>query len=84
VWEVPQRYTNLSPIGCGAYGQVDCGEIRHVEGMSRIEPDRKSPNLIHSLQKCELCYVYNICTESCTGCFCSLKNRANLNKKFQI
>ncbi len=22
VWEVPQRYTNLSPIGCGAYGQV--------------------------------------------------------------
>ena len=22
VWEVPQRYTNLMPIGCGAYGQV--------------------------------------------------------------
>ena len=22
IWEVPQRYTNLMPIGCGAYGQV--------------------------------------------------------------
>ena len=22
VWEVPERYTDLSPIGVGAYGQV--------------------------------------------------------------
>ena len=22
VWEVPDRYTNLSPVGSGAYGQV--------------------------------------------------------------
>jgi len=21
-WEVPERYQTLSPVGCGAYGQV--------------------------------------------------------------
>ncbi len=25
VWEVPQRYQNLQPVGSGAYGQVRTG-----------------------------------------------------------
>ena len=31
VWEVPQRYTNLTPIGCGAYGQVCSADDAFLE-----------------------------------------------------
>lgn len=27
VWEVPERYTNLQPVGAGAYGQVWYGNV---------------------------------------------------------
>lgn len=27
VWEVPERYTNLQPVGAGAYGQVWYGIV---------------------------------------------------------
>jgi p38 MAP kinase len=34
VWEVPQRYTNLTPIGCGAYGQVCSADDAFLEQSS--------------------------------------------------
>ena len=32
VWEVPERYQNLLPVGHGAFGQVGRGEGRRGQG----------------------------------------------------
>ena len=35
VWEVPERYINLTPVGSGAYGQVGTGASLKLFGVTR-------------------------------------------------
>ncbi len=51
VWQVPERYQNLSPVGSGAYGQVrhtetsifDTGRLSHFPRQVCSAVDTKSP-----------------------------------------
>nr|XP_015207677.1 PREDICTED: mitogen-activated protein kinase 11-like [Lepisosteus oculatus] len=50
VWEVPERYQNLTPVGSGAYGSV-CSQYIHSAGL--IHRDLKPSNVAVN-EDCEL------------------------------
>ncbi|KAH6922313.1 hypothetical protein HPB50_012657 [Hyalomma asiaticum] len=49
VWEVPVRYTNLSPIGVGAYGQVcSAFDKEHKQKVAIKKLSRPFQSAIHA------------------------------------
>ncbi len=52
VWEFPHRYTNLTPIGCGVYGQVLCGRCLPGQGLFPQGYDQEAGQ---AFPKCHSC-----------------------------